>query len=88
MRIITALALSCVLPCLGASAASACDAAKAGFAVGEAFSPALAERARAASGATSVRRIIPGMNYTMEFNPLRLNLYTDEGGKVSNAACG
>lgn len=77
-----------MLVCVAASSASACDAAKAGFAVGEAFSPALAERARAAAGAASVRRMIPGMAYTMEFNGARLNLRTDESGKIVSAACG
>ncbi len=84
MRFLAALVLACV----AASGASACDAAKAGFAVGEAFTPALAERARAAAGAAKVRRMIPGMAYTMEFDSARLNLRTDDSGRIVSAACG
>lgn len=68
--------------------AAMCDAAKAQFAVGESYSDALAERARTAAGAASVRRLVPGQVVTMEYNGTRLNLDTDAAGKVTSARCG
>lgn len=65
-----------------------CDATKAQFAVGESYSDTLAERARTAAGAASVRRLVPGQVVTMEFNGTRLNLDTDAAGKVTSARCG
>lgn len=65
-----------------------CDAAKAQFAVGESYSDALAERAREAAGAQTVRKLVPGQVITMEFNGTRLNLDTDAAGKVTSARCG
>ena len=54
-----------------------CDAAKAEFAVGQAYSDSLAEQARAAAGAKIVRRLVPGQMVTLEFSGERLNLDTD-----------
>ncbi len=65
-----------------------CDAAQAQFAVGARYSDALAERARTAAGAASVRRLVPGQVVTMEFNGTRLNLDTDAAGTVTSARCG
>lgn len=65
-----------------------CDAAKAQFAVGQAYGEALAERARAAAGATLVRALRPGQMVTTEFRGDRLNLEVDAGGKVIAARCG
>ncbi|HMN74278.1 MAG TPA: I78 family peptidase inhibitor [Rhodoblastus sp.] len=78
----------CGFLCAFGGVTSACDAGKAGFAVGEPFSAELAERARVAAEATSVRRIVKGLAYTMEFLDSRLNLHTDEGGRVSRVSCG
>ncbi len=72
----------------GASGASACDAAKARFAVGRTYSDALAGQARAKAGAATVRQMIRGRFYTMEFISLRLNLHTNRRGKVLSASCG
>lgn len=66
----------------------ACDATRAQFAVGEAYSDALAERARKAAGASIVRRLVPGQVVTMEYSAARLNLDTDAAGKVTSARCG
>jgi hypothetical protein len=70
------------------TAGGTCDAAPAQFAVGQPYEASLAERARAASGSRLVRRMEPGMAYTMEFNALRLNLVTDGSGRVTAARCG
>lgn len=68
--------------------ASMCDATKAQFAVGQAYSDALAEQARTAAGAKIVRRLVPGQIITMEFSGERLNLDTDSAGKVIDVRCG
>lgn len=65
-----------------------CEAAKAQFAVGESYSDTLAERARTAAAAATVRRLVPGQVVTMEFNGTRLNLDTDSAGRVTSARCG
>ena len=65
-----------------------CDATKAQFAVGQTYSETLAERAREAAGAKTVRKLVPGQVITMEFNGTRLNLDTDAAGKVTSARCG
>lgn len=85
MRCAVFAAFLCVL---GASGASACDAARARFAVGKTYSDALAGQARAKAGAALVRQMIRGRVYTMEFMSLRLNLHTDRRGKVRSASCG
>ena len=68
--------------------AAMCDATKAQFAVGQAYSDSLAEQARAAAGAKIVRRLVPGQMVTMEYSAERLNLDTDAGGKVTGVRCG
>ena len=65
-----------------------CDATKAQFAVGQAYSASLAEQARAAAGARIVRRLVPGQMVTLEFSAERLNLDTDDSGKVAAVRCG
>jgi Peptidase inhibitor I78 family len=65
-----------------------CDVTKAQFAVGQTYSDALAEQARAAAGAKIVRRLVPGQMVTMEFSAERLNLETDGSGKVAAVRCG
>lgn len=74
--------------CAFGGAASACDAGKAGFTIGAQFSAELAERARIAAGAAKLRRMIKGYAYTMEFMGERLNLHTDEAGRIFRASCG
>jgi hypothetical protein len=75
-------------PPAGSTASAPCDATKAQFAVGERYSDALAERARTAAGAATVRRLVPGQVVTMEYNGTRLNLDTDAAGRVTSARCG
>lgn len=66
----------------------ACHGDRAQFAMGLPYSPGLAEQARAASGAATVRRKEPGKMYTQEFREDRLNLETDENGRIIRVACG
>lgn len=68
--------------------AAECDASKAQFAVGQTYNAELAEQARTAAGAKTVRRLVPGQVVTMEYNGSRLNLDTDAAGKVTSARCG
>lgn len=68
--------------------AAMCDVTKAQFAVGQPYSDALAEQARAAAGAKIVRRLVPGQMVTMEFSAERLNLETGGSGKVAAVRCG
>ena len=65
-----------------------CDADKAQFAVGQPYSDALAEQARAAAGAKVVRQLLPGQAITMEFNAQRLNLESGGDGRVVSVRCG
>jgi uncharacterized protein involved in copper resistance len=68
--------------------AMSCDPAKAQFAVGQAYSDTLAERARVAASARTVRRLSPGQAVTMEFRADRLNLETGEDGRIATVRCG
>lgn len=65
-----------------------CNADPAQFAIGQAHTDALADKARKAAGAKVVRRLVPGQVVTMEFSPERLNLETDEKGVVVAVRCG
>jgi Peptidase inhibitor I78 family len=68
--------------------AATCDATKAQFAVGQAASEDLLERARTAAGARSARFIRPNQPITMEFLGSRLNLNLNEREVVNGANCG
>lgn len=68
--------------------AGSCDAAKAPFARGAVYTEELAQRARQASGAKTVRALRPGQAVTMEFSAERLNLELDESGRVTDVRCG
>lgn len=65
-----------------------CDADKARFAVGEIFSPELADRAGRAAGARSTRKIEAGGPATMDLRPDRLNLEVDSRNIVHRVTCG
>jgi hypothetical protein len=65
-----------------------CSAAGARFAIGEAFTTDLAERAREAARARAVRKIERGGAYTMDFSPDRLNIEVDSAGIVRDLTCG
>jgi hypothetical protein len=67
---------------------AACTADRARFAVGEVYTPDLAERARQAARARLVRKMEPGGAYTMDFSPDRLNVEVDRGGVVRGVECG
>lgn len=71
-----------------AESATACDAGKASFARGEVYTEELAQRARQASGAKTVRALRPGQAVTMEFLEHRLNLELDGSGRVTDVRCG
>lgn len=65
-----------------------CDAAPAQFAVGQSYTDALAEQARGASGAKTVRKLMPGQAVTMEYRGDRLNIEVNEAGTVVRVLCG
>lgn len=66
----------------------ACDAGPANFALGQPYSAELAERARIASGALTVRRLAPEQVVTMEHLESRLSLEVDAGNRVTGVVCG
>lgn len=70
------------------SSAGPCDPGAASFALGRPFTPELAEEARAAAGATSVRAVPPGLSTTMVFVEDRLTLRLDGDGAVAEVVCG
>lgn len=65
----------------------ACDAARAEAYVGR-NGPAIAEEARAAAGAKSVRVIGPNQAVTQDYRSDRLNIATDAAGIVTRVNCG
>lgn len=65
-----------------------CSPNGARFALGQPFTPDLAERARQAAQAQTVRKIELGGAYTMELSPRRLNIEVDQGGIVRDLKCG
>lgn len=71
-----------------ASESASCDAAKASFAVGKPYSDEIAQRARQASGARTVRALRPGQVVTMEYLHDRLNLKLDAADRIEGAHCG
>ena len=79
-------------PVAGAPASPAvrqqCDAAAAGFVVGQPLTPQLEAAARSRAGAALVRVIQPGQAVTMEFNEARLNLEVDARKRVKQVRCG
>lgn len=68
-------------------AGTVCDAASVQAFIGR-NGAAMADEARRAAGAQSVRVIGPDQAVTMDFRPDRLNLETDAAGKVAKAGCG
>jgi hypothetical protein len=63
-----------------------CDAARAESFVGQ-NGQAIAEQARTAAGARTVRVIAPGQAVTQDFRPDRLNVETDTAGNVVRVHC-
>lgn len=71
-----------------AAESAGCDAAKASFTEGQTYSDEIAQRAREASGARTVRALRPGQAVTMEYLHDRLNLKLDDAGRIESANCG
>jgi hypothetical protein len=69
-------------------ATSTCVAERAQWAVGQAGSAPLLERARVDATASIARFIRPNEAITMEYHVGRLNLYLDERGVVHGVVCG
>jgi hypothetical protein len=65
-----------------------CEVDKARFAIGQPYSPELAERAGRAAGARSTRKLEPGMPATTDLREDRLNLQVDGQGIVDRLTCG
>jgi len=71
-----------------APAQQTCAAGEARSAVGQPYSPELAERARRSAGAREARKIEPGGAYTTDLDAHRLNIEVDRGGIVRDLRCG
>jgi hypothetical protein len=69
-------------------ASGSCDASKAQFAIDQAASADLLERARTAAGAGSARYLRPNQPITMEYLSSRLNLNLNDREIVRGVSCG
>jgi hypothetical protein len=90
-RLLLGIATACsVLASTGLSAQpiASCDAHKAQFALGQRYSPELAERAGRAAGARHTRKLEPGAPATTDLREDRLNLQLDRQETVSRVTCG
>jgi hypothetical protein len=65
-----------------------CDTAAGQYAVGKAFTDALAAEVKKKVGANSLRVIPPGMMVTMDYRGDRLNISYDEKKIITNVNCG
>lgn len=70
------------------SAAGDCNAAAVQELVGKQASPELLDQSRRDSGARVARLLRPGDVVTLEYNAQRLNLTTDEDGRIQRVSCG
>ncbi|MFW7341662.1 I78 family peptidase inhibitor [Pollutimonas sp. H1-120] len=70
------------------SAPQACNADMAESAVGKKISSALVEDYRKQSGSKTARALRPNDVMTLEYNPQRLNLRTDDKDIVISVNCG
>lgn len=75
------------VPAAGQVPPVACDATRAEAYVGR-NGTAVADEARTAAGARTVRVIAPGQAVTMDFRPDRLNIETDAAGDIVTVRCG
>jgi Peptidase inhibitor I78 family len=71
-----------------AQQASRCVAAKAESAIGQPYSPDLAERAARSTGAREARKLTPGGAATTDLQTDRLNLHVDDQDVVRRVTCG
>ena len=69
-------------------AAGDCSSASVQDLIGKPASPELLDQARRDSGARMARLLRPGDIVTLEYNAQRLNLTTDEDGRVQRIDCG
>ena len=67
---------------------SGCNAAAAGFAMGQKATPELVEQARAKAGARNVRLLKPDDMVTLEYRSDRLNLNADDNAVITRINCG
>jgi hypothetical protein len=93
MRALRPLILGIALGLMASAGVSAqqtgrCEAPKAEFAVGQRYSPELAERAGRAAGARDARKLAPGAVATTDFREDRLNLHVDDQEAVRRVTCG
>lgn len=65
-----------------------CDSSVLQRYVGEAYSESTAQNAQSRAGARSLRVLQPGQVMTMEYNPTRLTIVVDDGGRIGSARCG
>ena len=72
----------------GDAAADRCTASAVEKLVGEKATPALLDQARRESGASTARILRPGDVVTLEYNPGRLNLTTDDTLEIQQVHCG
>ncbi len=75
-------------PVSSAGGYARCDAAAVQFAVGKPASAALLDQAKAKAGAQTARVLGPNDIVTLEYRSDRLNLNTDDSGKVNRVNCG
>ncbi len=69
-------------------AAGMCDTDPVSWAIGNAASPEVVERAQWESHSRDVRVIEPGQAVTLDFRADRLNLYVNERGAITRVSCG
>ena len=68
--------------------AGLCQAGPAQSLIGKTYTGGTARDAQRLSGARTLRPIPPGAMVTMEFRGVRVNVYTDEDGKITKITCG
>lgn len=67
---------------------AACDTDPVSWAIGNAASPEVVERAQFESHSRDVRVIEPGQAVTMDYRGDRLNLHVNERGAITRITCG
>lgn len=85
---LAAAACTTTPPLLPAESAAACDTAPVSWAIGNAASPEVVERAQFESRSRDVRVIEPGQAVTMDYRHDRLNLHVNERGAITRLTCG
>jgi len=86
-----AFALSALAGCATSASPSVvggCNSELGQSAVGQAVTPDLLEKTRAATGSQTARALRPDDVITMEYNSERINLRVDQGGIVTALYCG